>query len=82
MGKNCKRISNRTNPESLMTDGDLVKWIYQKMGGDVSNIEDGCNIPGVVCNEDGKVIQLYWPRKSLTGSIPEDIGEWTELEVL
>ena len=63
-----------------MTDADLVKQIYQKMGGDVSNIQDGCNIPGVKCNGDGKVIQLYWSRKSLTGSIPEQIGELTELE--
>ena len=52
------------------------------MGGDVSNIQDGCNIPGVKCNGDGKVTQLIWSRKSLTGSIPEEIGELTELVFL
>jgi len=65
-----------------MTDADLVKQIYQKMGGDVSNIEDGCNIPGVKCNEDGKVTQLFWTGKGLTGYIPEEIGELTDLEWL
>ena len=65
-----------------MTDGDLVKQIYQKMGGDVSTIADGCNIPGVICNGDGKVTQLIWSEKGLTGSIPEEIGELTDLEWL
>lgn len=65
-----------------MTDCDLVKQIYQKMGGDVSNIEDGCNIPGVVCNEIGQVTKLFWSRNDLNGSIPEEIGELSELEYL
>jgi hypothetical protein len=39
-------------------------------------------IPGVTCTSDGTVTNIYWYNKGLTGSIPAEIGNLTNLQWL
>jgi hypothetical protein len=39
-------------------------------------------IPGVTCNSDGTVTKINWYNKGLTGSIPPEIGNLVNLQLL
>ena len=64
------------------TDCDWVRIIYQKLGGNVSRIlEDCCIMYDVTCT-DGMVTEIYWSDQGLTGSIPEELSNLENLELL
>ena len=57
--------------------------IYEKMGGDVSQIpQDCCEMDGVQCTQDGSVTSISWNGKGLTGSISQEIGNLVHLQEL
>lgn len=66
-------------------DGDNWKSIWGHT--DIKN-ENWCsNAPisswaGILTNEDGRVTKIWLPGCNLTGTIPPEIGDLTELEVL
>jgi hypothetical protein len=69
-------------PMIAKNDCRLVKLIYHKMGGDVNSIPSNCcQMPGITC-ADGHVTKIYWSHKSLTGSIPSELGNLVHLESL
>lgn len=55
-----------------------VKTIYKKMGGNVSRMDNCCDMAGVTCEGD-KVIRLIWFDEHLSGSIPPQIGKLSSL---
>jgi len=64
-----------------LDDCSTVITIYRQMGGYVSD-PDCCKIPGVTCDESKNVISLGWKQHGLSGSIPQEIGNLINLEVL
>ena len=71
-----------TQSITAQTDCDLVRIIYQKMGGNINNIpEDCCKKNGVIC-ANGHVTGLYWSKQSLVGSIPPELANLINLEDL
>jgi len=86
-----------TNTECNSGDAVALKAIYNSTGGDNwvnnngwsilnnRNFRANCNLTnlhGVTLNEKGRVSALLLPNNNLTGSIPPEIGNLTELDVL
>jgi hypothetical protein len=57
-----------------------LNFIYLKMGRDLSET-DCCQASGITCR-DQKIVKIDWSRKSLTESIPAEIGNLQNLEML
>ena len=72
-------------PECILaqTDCPYLVYIYFKMGGDVSKIpQNCCEMFRVQCSQDGHVTEINWNQQDLTGSIPQEIGNLKNLEML
>ena len=62
---------------------DLLKIIYEKLGGNVLDVpEDCCRMNGVTCTVNGHVTAISWSHQNLTGSIPPEIGMLANLQEL
>ena len=66
---------------NAMSDCDTVMIIYYQMG-QWSPEPDCCKIPGVICDNQKKVIELQWEEHGLTGPIPKEVGNLVNLHVL
>ena len=61
---------------------DGVNWINNAGWNSNSSDCDYCNWHGVVCDENGEVLELQLVNNNLAGALPSEIGLLSELEIL
>ena len=64
------------------TDCHWLRIIYQKMGGNVRWIPEDCRRMDEIICTDGLVTQIRWINQDLIGSIPSEIGNLVNLQVM